>query len=285
MFLLLAGPTAAPANTLAIFRTSLGPMAVELFDEDKPVTVYNFIRLARFGAYRNTFFHRCETGFVAQAGGFVTASAASTNAFPGNYSPTFSFGAISNEYAVGPVISNTFGTIAMAKVSGQPDSATSQFFFNLNDNSVTLAPPNNGGFTVFGRVIAGSNVLHQLMSRTLTEGLLSVTDTVRNVVFPTLPVTYSGDRMPQINELIYTGIEIMRLIIQPQPDESRLLAWNSPTGLVCHVEYRDDATAATWDSLYVTNGNGQVQAILDDDPPPAARQYRIRVTIPEEPVP
>ena len=69
--------------------------------------------------------------------------------------PLFPFN-IDNEFNVGPLIHNTFGTLAMAKTAGEPDSAASAFFFNLADNSSTL-DNENGGYTVFGQVISGSN--------------------------------------------------------------------------------------------------------------------------------
>ncbi len=118
------------AGTLVQFETALGTILVELYDNEKLVTVNNFIRLTEAGAYENSFFHRALPGFIVQGGGY---------SFKGN---TFyrvpHFGAITNEYDVGQRYSNVYGTIAMAKLPDDPDSATCQWFFNLADNSANL---------------------------------------------------------------------------------------------------------------------------------------------------
>src|SRR3954471_10257002 len=134
LWVLLAGLATSGAGTLAQFRTPYGDLEVELYDQQKPVTVANFKKLVQSGAYQNTFFHRVVPGFVAQGGGFFTVSK-SLNV---NFGPPWSyvgsvanFGTITNEYSVGPRFSNTNKTIAMAKVGSDPNSATSQWFFNL----------------------------------------------------------------------------------------------------------------------------------------------------------
>lgn len=130
-----------PAHaTSVIFQTTLGDVEVELFDEETPVTVANFLKYVRDGDYENSFIHRSVPGFVVQGGGFNFVDEAVGSV------PTDS--TIVNE----PGISNVRGTIAMAKVGGNPNSATSQWFFNLADNSSSL-DSNNGGFTVFGQVV------------------------------------------------------------------------------------------------------------------------------------
>src|SRR5438445_10410793 len=118
------------AGTLAQFRTVIGDLEVELYEQDKPVTVQNFVRYVRMNYYQNVFLHRCVPGFVVQSGGYAVANASSTNQFTQAYSVP-SLGQITNEYAVGTTESNLYGTIAMAKKAGNPDSATSEWFFNL----------------------------------------------------------------------------------------------------------------------------------------------------------
>ena len=129
--------------------TPLGEIRVELY-EDKPVTVANFLAYINAGRYGNSFAHRLAPGFVLQGGGF-TLQGNSVTSVP-------SFGPIVNEYGVGQTRGNILGTIAMAKLGGDPNSATSQWFFNLADNSGNL-DAQNGGFTVFGHVVAGLDVL------------------------------------------------------------------------------------------------------------------------------
>jgi peptidyl-prolyl cis-trans isomerase A (cyclophilin A) len=128
-------------STVVRFSTTLGDFEVALFDSDTPITVANFLSYVESGAYTtNLFFHRSVPGFVLQGGGFYILS---NTVFAVPTQP-----AITNE----PGISNLRGTIAMAKVGDNPNSATSQWFFNLGDNSANLNNQ-NGGFTVFGRVI------------------------------------------------------------------------------------------------------------------------------------
>ncbi len=133
------------------FNSNLGIINLELFDANtpynRPVTVANFLNLVTAGDYNNTIIHRSPPNFVIQSGGFINTQG--TGEF---LLDTFrEIDPISNE----PGISNTVGTIAMAKQGGNPDSATSQWFISVGDNSANL-DEQNGGFTVFGRIIGNS---------------------------------------------------------------------------------------------------------------------------------
>jgi len=130
-------------GTIARFDTSLGAFHVLLANNARPITVANFLRYITEGRYADTIIHRSVSNFIIQGGGFQRP--ATDDATPGTIA---TFGAIQNE----PGFSNLRGTIAMAKVGGNANSATSQWFFNLADNSSNL-DNQNGGFTVFGRVI------------------------------------------------------------------------------------------------------------------------------------
>src|SRR2546421_5216945 len=155
--LLLLHPELTRAGTLVQFRTTVGDFDVELYDNDKPVTTRNFLRYITSGLYTNSIMHRVVTNFVIQGGAFDVTNRGTTN-FALIYVPTF--GPITNEFKVGKFYSNVYGTIAMAKTS-DPDSATSQFFFNLANNSGSLDNTNNsGGFSVFGHVVSGTNALN-----------------------------------------------------------------------------------------------------------------------------
>ena len=139
--------------------TVLGTMNIGLFGQQKPVTVTNFLNYVDQGRYfvtdptthqlASSFIHRSVQNFVIQGGGFIgTVNPANTSIQP---LVVLTFPAIHNE----PGISNKRGTIAMAKFGTDPNSATGQWFINLADNG---GPPNNldtqnGGFTVFGRVV------------------------------------------------------------------------------------------------------------------------------------
>ena len=128
---LFSASVATQAGMLAQFRTVFGDIEVELFDQDKPITVQNFVRYVQSGRYRNLILHRCDPAFVLQGGGIIVTGRGTTN-WGFAYLPTF--GAISNEFSAGTIRSNTYGTIAMARVGGQTNSATSQWFFNLTNS-------------------------------------------------------------------------------------------------------------------------------------------------------
>jgi peptidyl-prolyl cis-trans isomerase A (cyclophilin A) len=130
--------------TVVEIQTSLGNIQVNLFDNTTPQTVSNFLGYVNSGAYVNNVVHRVEPNFVVQAGGFQYNGELPLDAVPTGTSVT-------NE----PKLSNVRGTVAMAKQSGNVNSATSQWFFNLSDNSAgsSRLDTQNGGFTVFGQVL------------------------------------------------------------------------------------------------------------------------------------
>jgi len=124
----------------------------ELFDQvgpsrTTPLTAANFLAYANAGRYTNTIIHRSIANFMIQGGGFTQPTAASN--VPAGYPATIAqFAAVQNEFGN----SNIRGTIAMAKLGSDPNSATNQFFFNTADNSGNL-DSQNGGFTAFGHVL------------------------------------------------------------------------------------------------------------------------------------
>ncbi len=139
-FVALAMTPAAQA-TVVEFQTVLGSFSVNLFVETTPATVTNFLDYVNNGAYTDSIFHRSVPDFVIQGGGFTYGGTLPLATVPAN-------AAVANE----PELSNVRGTIAMAKIGGQPDSATTQWFISLVDNSGDL-DGDNGGFTVFGVVM------------------------------------------------------------------------------------------------------------------------------------
>ena len=130
---------AASATTVQ-FQTVLGDINVELFDKTTPKTVENFLAYVKAEAYVNTIIHRSMVNFVVQGGGYQYTGKLPLVAITQNAK-------VINE----PVYSNVRGTIAMAKVGSDANSATNQWFFNFNDNAANL-DKQNGGFTVFGQV-------------------------------------------------------------------------------------------------------------------------------------
>ena len=138
-FLLAA--QSASATTVRVI-TSLGDFSIELFDDVTPNTVANFLNYVNSGRFNGALVHRSISGFVIQTGNVTFDEQIS------NFAPIVTDSAIQNEFSV----PNTRGTVAMAKLPGDPNSATSQWFVNLADNSADL-DTQNGGFTAFGRVI------------------------------------------------------------------------------------------------------------------------------------
>ena len=137
-------------NPVVSLNTNYGPIVIELYADDTPITVNNFLNYVNDDDYVDSFFHRSVSDFIIQGGGFTTSSTTFTDTDQFTEVPTDD--QIENE----PGISNLRGTIAMAKLGGYPDSATSQFFVNLNDDNAggtAQLDTQNEGFTVFGQVL------------------------------------------------------------------------------------------------------------------------------------
>ena len=141
LFLMLVALFASPGVTASsvTLKTVLGDVVIELFDEQAPDTVGNFLNYVADGDYNKSFIHRSVNDFVIQGGGYAVTE--------GGIIDVPRDPPVINE----PGISNLRGTLAMAKRPGDPDSATSQWFINLADNS-DLLDDENGGYTVFGQV-------------------------------------------------------------------------------------------------------------------------------------
>ncbi len=135
----------APPNPVFIITTTMGIITVELDRTKAPVAVENFISYAEAGFYTGTVFHRVIPGFMIQGGGLTREM---------QQKPTQP--SIKNEAQNG--LSNKRGTIAMARTS-VVDSATSQFFINLGDNVALDHGVRDYGYAVFGKVIAGMEVV------------------------------------------------------------------------------------------------------------------------------
>ena len=138
----------AAGGPVVLMATSKGEVKIELFQKEAPETVTNFLAYVREGFYDGTIFHRVIPGFMIQGGGFTEAM---------QQKPTKP--AIRNEAANG--LTNDTGTLAMARTS-VIDSATSQFFINVNDNDFLNHKDTSMqgfGYCVFGRVIEGLDVV------------------------------------------------------------------------------------------------------------------------------
>jgi len=130
-------------------KTSMGDIVIELFEDQAPVTVSNFLRYVREGFYDGTIFHRVIPDFMIQGGG-LTADMQRKQTHP----------AIVNEASNG--LKNGRGTIAMARQPA-PDTATSQFFINQRDNdSLNYVAGVKPGYAVFGKVVEGMEVVDRI---------------------------------------------------------------------------------------------------------------------------
>lgn len=148
---------AVAAPTVEI-KTSQGLIVVELNSEKAPNTVANFLQYVKDGFYTGTIFHRVISNFMIQGGGFDK-----------NMNEKKTRPPIKNEADNG--LTNTFGTVAMARTS-DPHSATAQFFINVANNGFlnhSQKTEQGWGYTVFGRVIKGMDVA-QRISRMPTDG-------------------------------------------------------------------------------------------------------------------
>lgn len=142
LFFLGGSMNAQSANPQVALNTSKGRIVLELDAEKAPVTVANFLSYVDDSFFSGTIFHRVIKGFMIQGGGFTADLEKKATQAP-----------IENEAKNG--LKNDRGTIAMAR-TGDPHSATAQFFINTVDNAGLDYPGSDGwGYTVFGRVIEG----------------------------------------------------------------------------------------------------------------------------------
>ena len=246
------------ATTYVDLATSLGDIVIQLFNDDAPLTVQNFLGYAQNTAagagYTGSFFHRLVPGFILQGGGYdyvngtataITAGSPVTNEFTGKHP-------------------NTLGTVAMAKLGGDPNSATDQFFFNLGDNRANL-DAQNGGFTVFGQVTSDTLPVVQAIAglQTINAGgaftNLPVQGTVAGPVAASNLVTInsvavSATAPAPVNSFLFTdtsagtsGITRGDAYAGPVAGLQRQYIWPSTHGA---------AIAATVGSVFLHGGTG-----------------------------
>jgi uncharacterized protein (TIGR03437 family) len=222
------------------FQTNMGNMDVVLLPESAPLTVANFLNYVNRGAYNNSFFHRSVPGFIIQGGGFTFGSGGARE-IPAD--PP-----VRNEFNV----SNTRGTLAMAKLGSDPNSATNQWFFNLANNAGNLNNQ-NGGFTVFGRVAdaAGLAVMDRIAAVPVYR------DDAPNSPFQALPLqNYRGGNITASHLVIVTAITVL------EPE-----AAISENGVVSASGFGGFAVAAagSYIEIYGSNLAGATRAWTSED--------------------
>ena len=236
-------PGVANATTVE-FQTVLGSFEVNLTDEATPETVANFLVYVNNSDYTNSIFHRSVPDFVLQGGGFIYDSVTPIIDIETN-------DPIVNE----PEFSNLRGTIAMAKIDGDADSATSQWFINLVDNSASLDTANSG-FTVFGQVVGdGMDVVDAIAALSTfafpspfaeiplrdysaddpTDDLTVLTDAnlviVNAVVVTDAAVDTAANLDLTENTLIVPFLEEQERIRAEQEERNRILRENRASGM------------------------------------------------------
>jgi len=138
----------AAENTLVAIKTDLGTFVVEVYPKSAPVTTQNFLGYVDAKFYDGTIFHRVVPGFVVQGGGMTFDFAEKETRKP-----------IINESVNG--LKNDYKSVAMARQQ-DPNSATAQFYINLQNNPGLNAVETKPGYTVFGKVVAGMEVIEKI---------------------------------------------------------------------------------------------------------------------------
>lgn len=148
------------ATVNVVIKTNMGDIVLELNQEKAPITVSNFLAYVEEDFFDSTIFHRVIPDFMIQGGGFT----------PDMVQKETKEG-IENEWQNG--LKNVRGSISMARVGGNPNSATSQFFINVKDNAFLDRPQGDGaGYAVFGKVIEGMDVVDRIQHvKTTTKGM------------------------------------------------------------------------------------------------------------------
>jgi len=153
---MLSAAAVVPAGALAAdpqvdVKTSMGSFRIELYPAKAPKSVDNFLQYVKSGHYNGTIFHRVIPGFMVQGGGMTPDM---------KQKPTRPSIPIESKNG----LKNDVGTLAMARTS-DPNSATAQFFVNVNNNSFLNYPGQDGyGYTVFGKVVDGMDVVNKIVA-------------------------------------------------------------------------------------------------------------------------
>jgi peptidyl-prolyl cis-trans isomerase A (cyclophilin A) len=150
-------PRPVPTGPTVVITTSLGTIKAVLNKEQSPITVDNFLKYVRSGFYDGTIFHRVMPNFMIQGGGMTPDLQEKPTQAP-----------IRNEAKNG--LRNSRGTLAMARTN-DPNSATAQFFINVKDNHALDFGIKGAGYTVFGEVLEGMEVVDKIVAvRTAAKG-------------------------------------------------------------------------------------------------------------------
>jgi len=196
-------------------QTNLGTIAIELNYIDAPITSNNFIAYVKSGFYKNILIHRVEKGFVIQGGGYNKADGKLKT-------PTYAPIVLESNNG----LSNLTGTVAMARTN-DPNSATSQFFINLSDNTgLDYSDASNPGYAVFGEVIKGMELVRKIEVLPTPFNIIGASNSSR------VPFT-------NLSELVYIDTAYISNTLDPNLSKTRILIRGSgsvtslPAGINC----------------------------------------------------
>lgn len=250
--------------TVVRFNSVLGNIDVRLYNTATPLTTANFLNYATGGDWVDTFIHRSVPGFVVQGGGFKFPSDVIGVQNVAQDPPVL------NE----PGISNLRGTIAMAKLSGDPNSATNQWFFSLENNAEIL-DGQNGGFTVFGRVVS--------TGMTVVDAIAALSRVNAGGAFNTLPVrNFAGGNIKKENLVTFNTILPLNLPdgdynFDGKVDGADLAVWKADFGSTTKAEADgngngrvDAADFLVWQRTFGQNFGAPAAAAIAAIPEPAA---------------
>ncbi|QDT75782.1 peptidylprolyl isomerase [Lacipirellula limnantheis] len=259
--------------TVVRFNSVLGNIDVRLYNTATPLSTANFLNYATGGDWVDTFIHRSVPGFIVQGGGFTFPTGATSPLSVPQDPPVL------NE----PGISNLRGTIAFAKIgppAGQQptpttiNSATNQWFFNLADNSGNL-DSQNGGFTVFGRVVGNG--------MTVADAIAALPRVNAGSPFDTLPVrNFSGGNITKANLVTFNTILPLNLPngdynFDGKVDGADLAVWKADFGSTTKAEADgngngkvDAADLLVWQRSFGQNFGAPAAAAVAAVPEPAA---------------
>ncbi len=230
-------------QTAVALTTTQGNIDLYLDNQQTPLTVANFLKYVNNGLYNGTFVHRSIPGFVIQGGGYNATT----------YNPVTTYAAVQNEAS----IPNTAGTIAMALVGSDINSATDQWFINLVDNSSTL---DSQDFTVFGSVVNNGMTAVNAIAALATKDLSTI-----NSAFTNVPEDASGNLVTVSTAAVIPmiasagGTSWLSLSVSNNTNPSLVTA--SVSGGTLNLSYAPDATGTAAITLLATDLAG---ATIDD---------------------
>jgi cyclophilin family peptidyl-prolyl cis-trans isomerase len=261
-----------------VLETNLGEIPMEMFENNAPGTVDNFLTYVEDNDYINSIFHRLVPGFVLQGGGFRSSAAqicAAATCTPNDVDPGL-FDAVPTD----PPIVNEFdlsnlrGTVAMAKTAVSPDTATSQFFVNLDDGNA--GPPasldtQNGGFTVFAKVT----------DMTVVDEIAALGTINLSSLFPGSPLSaigaapIDGNQIARVEQISGTAVIHGTVFLDINGDSLKQANEGGIADRTVYIDANNDGMRDSREAATMTNASGEYHFRVDPG------EHTIRMETPE----